>query len=139
MVRLAVVGATVNLIGSIAATYWLGPIGPAIGSMPAVLVIDFTILPVIVCRFLGIPFRRYVRDAFAPVLPVAAVAGLVAVLLLVVFPSGAHVTTFRSGMKGLIEAVIVVLAAWAVMGAVILRIEPDVRKVVVAKLRRRAA
>ena len=139
MVRLAVVGATVNLIGSIAAAYWLGPIGPAIGSMPAVLVIDFTILPVIVCRHLDIPFRRYARDAFLPVLPVAAVAGLVAVLLLAVVPSGAHATTFRSGVKGLVEAATVVLAAWAVMGAVILRIEPDVRRVVVTKLRRRSA
>ena len=45
MMRMAVLGATVNLVGSIIATFWLGPIGPAIGSLPAVLVIDFTILP----------------------------------------------------------------------------------------------
>ena len=139
MVRLAVVGATVNLIGSVLATYWLGPIGPAIGSMPAVLVIDFTILPVIVCRYLDVPYRRYARDAFLPVVPVAVVAGLVAVLLLAVVPSGGHLTTFAAGVRALVEAAAVVLAAWAAMGAVLLRIEPEVRNVILAKLRRRPA
>ena len=77
MMRMAVLGATVNLIGSIIATFWLGPIGPAIGSLPAVLVIDFTILPIIVCRYLDVPFRRYAKDALVPVLPAVAVAGAV--------------------------------------------------------------
>ncbi len=59
LVRFAVLGALLNLAGSIAATYWLGPIGPAIGSLPPVIVIDFIVLPVIVCRQLGISIAHY--------------------------------------------------------------------------------
>jgi O-antigen/teichoic acid export membrane protein len=136
MIRMAVIGATVNLIGSIAATFWLGPIGPAIGSLPAVLIIDFTILPIIVCRHLRIPFRRYARDALAPVVPSVAVAGLVALVVLGVFPAHAGLSTLRGGIRALISATVVVLAAWAVMLGVTLRLEPDIRSAVVAKLRR---
>ena len=49
-----------NLAGTIGATYWFGPIGPAIGSIPVVLVLDFIVLPVMVCRYLGVPVARYV-------------------------------------------------------------------------------
>ena len=136
MVRMAVLGATVNLIGSIAATFWLGPIGPAIGSLPAVLVIDFTILPVIVCRHLRIPVGRYARDALLPVLPSVAVAGVVALVVLGLFPAHPGASTLRGGVRALICASIVVLAAWAVMVGVTLRLEPDVRTAVLTKLRR---
>lgn len=137
MMRLALIGASVNLAGTIAATFWLGPIGPAIGSLPAVLVIDFTILPVVVCRYLGIPFRRYVKDALLPVLPAVAVAGAVALGLLALYPVRAGVPGLRGEVRGLIDASVVVVAAWAVMVGVTLRIEPDVRGAVLAKLRRR--
>jgi O-antigen/teichoic acid export membrane protein len=137
MMRLAVIGAVVNLAGSIAFTFLLGPIGPAIGSLPAVLVISFTVLPNVVCRYLGISFGRYIRDALVPVLPAIAVAGLVAVVLLEVSPVRAGASVLRGGVRGLIEAALVVLAAWAVMFAVVLRIEPDIRGVILAKLRRR--
>ena len=136
MVRMAVVGATVNLVGTIAATFWLGPIGPAIGSLPAVLIIDFTILPIIVCRHLRIPFRRYARDALLPVLPAVAVAGLVALAILGLFPAHAGVSTLRGGVRALVCASVVVLAAWAIMLGVTLKLEPDVRTAVLSKLRR---
>ena len=96
MMRMAVLGATVNLIGSIIATFALGPIGPAIGSLPAVLVIDFTILPIIVCRHLEIPIGRYVQDALLPVLPAVAVAGVLALVIAGLFPAP-PVTHRRSG------------------------------------------
>jgi len=131
-----VLGATVNLIGSIAATFWLGPIGPAIGSLPAVLVIDFTVLPVIVCRHLQIPVRRYVRDALLPVLPSVAVAGVVALAILGLIPIHAGLSTLRGGVRALVYASVVVLAAWATMVGVTLRLEPDVRSAVRTKLRR---
>ena len=101
------------------------------------LVISFTVLPNVVCRYLGISFGRYIRDTLVPVLPAIAVAGLVAVVLLKVSPVRAGASVLRGGVRGLIEAALVVLAAWAVMFAVVLRIEPDIRGVILAKLRRR--
>ena len=139
MMRLALIGATVNLIGSIIATYALGPIGPAIGSLPAVLVIDFTILPVVVCRYLGIPFGRYVRDALLPVVPAVAAAGAVALALLALLPAHAGVPPFRAGVRALLEATAAVVTAWAVMVVVVMRIEPDLWVAVRARLRRRSA
>jgi O-antigen/teichoic acid export membrane protein len=139
MVRMAVIGATVNLVGTIVATYWLGPIGPAIGSLPAVLVIDFTILPVIACRSLGMPVRRYARDAVLPVLPAVAAAGVVAVGILWLFPAHPGLSTIRGGVRALVSASAVVLTAWAVMAAVALRLEPDVRAMVRSRLRRRSS
>ncbi|HEY4928041.1 MAG TPA: oligosaccharide flippase family protein [Acidimicrobiales bacterium] len=139
MMRMAVVGATVNLIGSIIATFALGPIGPAIGSLPAVLVIDFTILPIIVCRYLNVPIRRYVKDALLPVLPAVAVAGALALLILWLFPASHTTHVFRDGVWAVISAAVVVVGAWAVMLAVTLWIEPDMRTTAVARLRRRGS
>ncbi len=136
MMRVALVGAAVNLAGSIAFTFLLGPIGPAIGSLPAVLVIDFTVLPIIVCRYLGMPVGRYVKDALVPVLPAVAVAGAVAVGILWLAPAHADAGTLRGGVRALVSAAAVVLAAWTVMVAVTLRLEPEVRSAVKARLRR---
>jgi O-antigen/teichoic acid export membrane protein len=138
MVRLALISAGVNLAGSIAFTFLLGPIGPAIGSIPAVLVVSFTILPIVVCRYLDISVTRYVRDALVPVLPAVVVAGIVAVVLLEVFPVHAGATILKGGVQGLVEAAAVVLAAWATMFGVVMRIEPDLRGVILARLRRRS-
>jgi O-antigen/teichoic acid export membrane protein len=136
MMRMAVIGAAVNLAGSIAFTFLLGPIGPAIGSLPAVLVIDFTILPIIVCRYLQVPIGRYVRDALVPVLPAVVTAGLVAVVALWLFPAHAGASTARAGLRGLVGASVVVLAAWAVMAVVAVRIEPGLRSALVTRLKR---
>jgi len=137
MMRMAVLGASVNLIGSVIATFWLGPIGPAIGSLPAVLVIDFTILPIIVCRYLELPSKRYVRDALVPVLPAVAVAGALAVAILWLFPAPHAAPVFRAGVRAVVCAAVVVLGAWATMAVVTLRIEPDMRSTVLTRLRRR--
>jgi len=136
MMRMAVLGATINLIGSIIATFWLGPIGPAIGSLPAVLVIEFTILPIIVCRYLEVSFATYVKDALLPVLPAVAAAGVLALAILWLFPVPHSAHAVRGGVQAVVCATVVVLGAWAVMAAVVLRIEPDTRTTLRARLRR---
>ena len=89
MVRLALIGATVNLAGSIGATYWLGPVGPAIGSLPVVLILDSMVLPARVCGTWGCPFRSYVRSALVPVIPASLAAGITAPALSTSTPSTA--------------------------------------------------
>jgi len=135
MMRVALAAAVFNLAGSILATFWLGPIGPAIGSLPAVLVIEFTVLPIIVCRYLKLPLSRYAKDALAPVVPAVAVAGVLALALLWLFPAQSGASTLSAGLRGLVGAAVVVAGAWAVMLAVLMRIEPDIRATAMAKLR----
>lgn len=120
LVRLSIIGALVNLAGSVGATYWLGPVGPAIGSLPVVMVLDFFILPMIVCRHLAVSFADYARAALAPLIPGAAVASIVAVVLVVVFPHA-------RGVTAVVEAVVVVAASWITMGVLLYRIEPELR------------
>jgi O-antigen/teichoic acid export membrane protein len=129
LARLAISGAVVNLAGSVGATFWLGPIGPAIGSLPVVLVLDFIVLPVIVCRCLGIRVRHYARTALLPVVPGAAVAGGVALLLI-------HLHPEHSGIAAIVEAVIVVVASWIALIVVVAILEPAFRRSVLARLRR---
>ena len=126
---LAVIGAVANLAGSVAATFWLGPIGPAIGSLPVVVVLEFFVLPVVVCRHLRMPARRYFREAVAPVVPVVAVAAAAA-LVLVHFLPHAH------GLGAVIGAGVTVAVSWIVAAAVISRLEPGIRASVWRKLRR---
>ncbi len=127
---LAAVGAAVNVAGSIAATYWLGPIGPAIGSLPVVLVLDFTVLPLMVCRYIGVPARRYVSRALGPVLPGAVTAGGAALVLSRLLPSG-------RGTTAIVEAVAVCVIAWTVLVLVVARLQPELRTTVWHGLRRR--
>jgi O-antigen/teichoic acid export membrane protein len=129
LARLAVIAAAVNLAGSIGATYWLGPIGPAIGSIPVVLVLDFTILPIMVCRYIRIPVRQYVVSALGPVLPVAVAAGAVALALV-------HLHPAHSGLAAVVGSVIVCGTAWTVFAVLLARIEPDLRAAIVKRLRR---
>jgi O-antigen/teichoic acid export membrane protein len=136
LVRLALFSAAVNLAGSILATYWLGPIGPAIGSLPVVLVIDFTVLPVVVCRYLGIPLGRYVRDALLPVVPVAGAAGVVAVVLLAAVPAVPSASTFHAGVRALLCGAATVGSAWVVALVVLGRLEPGLQAAVLGRLRR---
>jgi O-antigen/teichoic acid export membrane protein len=130
LARVAIIGAVFNLAGSIGATFWLGPIGPAIGSIPVVVVLDFILLPVIVCRCLGIRVRHYARMALLPVVPGSVVAGGIALLLI-------HLHPEHSGIAAIIGAVIVVVASWVVLVIVIAILEPEFRRSVLARLRRR--
>jgi len=74
--------------------------------------------------------------AGAVVLPAVAMAGLVALLVLGLFPAHAGASTFRGGVRALVSASVVVLSAWAVMLGVTLKLEPEVRSAVLTKLRR---
>jgi O-antigen/teichoic acid export membrane protein len=126
---LAVIGALANLAGSIAATFWLGPVGPAIGSLPTVAVLEFFVLPVVVCRHLRMPVRRYFRQAIAPLVPVVAVAAAAALVLVHSLPP-AH------GLGAVIGAGVIVAVSWIVAAVVISRLEPDIRASVWRRLRR---
>jgi phage gp46-like protein len=84
------------------------------------MVLDFFILPMIVCRHLAVSFADYARAALAPLIPGAAVASIVAVVLVVVFPHA-------RGVTAVVEAVVVVAASWITMGVLLYRIEPELR------------
>jgi hypothetical protein len=129
---LASAGALVNLAGSIGATYWLGPVGPAVGSVPVVLVIDFIVLPVIVCRYLGVSRRRYLRNALTPVVPAGVVAGAVALALV-------HLHPAHSGLAAIVGAGIVVGLAWITLLLVVSHQEPELRQALRQRLRDRRA
>jgi O-antigen/teichoic acid export membrane protein len=129
LMRLAIVGALTNLAGSIGATFWLGPVGPAIGSLPVVLVLDFVVLPIAVCRYLGVPVARYVKTAVAPILPVSIVASGVALALI-------HLHPAHSGIQAVVGAIIVVLVSWTVSAFIIFRLEPELRASAWSRLRR---
>jgi len=81
LIRIGVPAALINLGLSVGATFWLGPVGPALGSIPEVVGVDFIVLPLIVCRYLGVSPRRYLRHAILPVVPAIIVGGIGIVLL----------------------------------------------------------
>jgi len=81
LIRIGVPVALINLGLSVGATFWLGPVGPAIGSIPQVLGVDFIVLPLIVCRYLGVSRTRYLRHAILPIVPTIIVGGIGIVLL----------------------------------------------------------
>ncbi len=127
LIRYGLVGATVNLAGSVVATYLWGPIGPALGSLPVVLILDFVILPVVVCRFLQVPVARYVTSALLPVVPVGLMAGAVALLLI-------HLHPVHGGVAAIFSAMVVCVSAWLVLAAVVSYVEPDLRDAVRQRL-----
>ena len=119
-----------NLAGTIGATFWLGPIGPAIGSLPVVLVLDFIVLPVMVCRYIGAPVSRYVRRALGPVLPVGLAAGAVALALV-------HLHPAHTGLAAVLASIATCAAAWVVFALVLAKLEPELRTAMWQRLRRR--
>ena len=135
IVRLSIVGAIVNLAGTVVFTYLLGPIGPAIGSLPVVVVIEFTLLPLIACRYLGIRFRRYVTSALVPSLPIGAAAGAVTLLALWLFPAPGGATTLQAGIRAAVCAAAACLVAWVVALVVFARLEPDLFASVLRRFR----
>jgi O-antigen/teichoic acid export membrane protein len=71
------VGAVANLAMSIGFTFWLGVVGPALGTLVVLVVLDFIILPMYACRLVNVEKTRLFRDC-AWLLGPAAAAGLVA-------------------------------------------------------------
>jgi O-antigen/teichoic acid export membrane protein len=115
--RMALPAALVNLGLSIGATFWFGPIGPALGSVPEVVIVDFLICPVMCCHAMGVPTRRYVREAMLPVIAplIAAIAAALALRALV---------GDTSKYLAPVEAVGVTLVAWAVLAPVLAKTDP---------------
>jgi O-antigen/teichoic acid export membrane protein len=120
LAKLALPAAAANFALSIGATYWLGPVGPAIGSLPQVAILDFLVLPGMACKALGASRRRYVKEAMLPVVvpTVAAIAAALALHALM----GAHPAGFWAPGG----AVIVSLLAWAALLPVLLKTDPVV-------------
>lgn len=117
--RLGLPAALLNIAASVGATYWLGPVGPAVGSLPQVAVLDAIVLPMLVCRHLGVSGRRYVREVLVPLAPLLGVATGAAIALRLATP-GDH-----GGAVTLAEAAAVVAVAWAVTLPIVARRRPD--------------
>lgn len=126
--RIGLPMALVNLAISIGATYWLGPVGPAIGSLPQVAIFDAVLLPWLVCRRLEAPMSRYVRQALLPLLPACLVAALVTVLLRTYVP-------IRHDIVALVESVGVVLLAWAATIPLAIKLQPDLARLARSRVR----
>jgi len=120
LARLALLPALVNLGLSIGATYWLGPVGPALGSIPQVLVLDFVVLPVLCCRHCSVPVRRYLSEVLLlltiPLLVALAAAGALA----------ATMTNTPDWMAPL-ECVVICLIAWSALVPVLVKHDPTIR------------
>jgi O-antigen/teichoic acid export membrane protein len=114
LLRFALVATVVNLVGTVFATRYLGPVGPAIGSLPQVVVTDFAILPVVVCRFLRTPVRRYLREVMAPLALVTLLAAATVVVLRGLVPG--HSMPAAAG-----KAVGVAAVSWVVLVVALLR------------------
>lgn len=125
--RIGLPMALVNLAISIGATFWLGPIGPAIGSLPQVAIFDAALLPWLVCRQLEVPLRRYLRQALLPLVPTCAVAVAATMIL-------RHYVSAASGAVAAGESAGVVFLAWAATLPGAIRLQPNLARIV----RRRA-
>lgn len=106
LARLALPVAAANVGLSYLFTPILGPIGPVVASLPQVCVLEFCLLPILCCRYLGKGVRDYAKQALLPlVAPALTVAALCALLRVTLGAPSPVAAPF--------EAVLVVLGAWA--------------------------
>lgn len=120
--RLSLLFAVTNLGLSIAATFWLGPVGPVVGSIPQVVVFEFVVLPMLSCRELGVTITSYLKAAIAP---------LAAPLLAAAATSWLLKSTLQvSDVWAPVEAVaVVVVSTLALVGSLSIH-DPEIRGVV---------
>ncbi len=131
LARVALPTAVANLGMSVAGTYLFGPVGPALGSAPQVVIVEMVILPMLCCSSMHVPFSRYLRHAMAPLsVPLVAAAATAAALIATV---GNH-----SEVAAPIESVVVALVAWAAMLVFLMRTDPVVARFVSKVVLRRA-
>jgi O-antigen/teichoic acid export membrane protein len=129
LARIALPAALMNLGMSIGATFWLGPVGPAIGSLPQVVILDFVALPVMACRAMEVSILRYFREAILPlVVPLAGAVAMAAILRGLVGNTSKYRAPF--------EAVAVTLAAWIALLPYLTRTNPTVRNLLHQNWRR---
>ncbi|MDX6689270.1 MAG: hypothetical protein QOG15_727 [Solirubrobacteraceae bacterium] len=77
LMRVTMLAASLNIVASIAFTLTQGTIGPALGSLFAVALIDAVYLPGRICRILGQPYSELLRRVVLPVIvPVTLLAGI---------------------------------------------------------------
>jgi O-antigen/teichoic acid export membrane protein len=78
LMKVAVVAAPINVLLSLLCTHLFGLLGPALGSLITVAVMDAMILPVLTCRQFGFSYREYLSYSIVPLLMPTSVALLVA-------------------------------------------------------------
>jgi O-antigen/teichoic acid export membrane protein len=122
LARIAIPVALVNLGLSITFTWWLGPIGPVLGSMPQALLLEFVALPIACCRILNVPYTRYLKSSLLPLVPPLLAAALVA--------TGLYLTLGRVGWWSLVECAAVFAVAWVTLAAMVWRREPAIRTLI---------
>lgn len=88
LVKITVPAAGVNLAASIVFTLSFGTIGPALGTLLAVVIFDVIVLPRKICRMLGRSHRDVVRDVVLPLAPATAALTLVLGVGVTTVPSG---------------------------------------------------
>ncbi len=109
LVRVYVIAAVLNVALSVLLTRQLGPVGPALGSLFTVVVVDLCILPWHVCHEFGFAYRDYVKKSLLPLLPELAAAVLVAL-------SGKYLQVPQSTAVTLLMVGLVALASWSAWG-----------------------
>jgi hypothetical protein len=66
-VRMAVVAAAVNIVGSVSLTYWLRlTVGPLLGTSAAFLLVEMWTYPRLLRSYLGVPIGPLLRAVLAP-------------------------------------------------------------------------
>jgi len=116
----------VNLGLTVLLTIRYGPVGPALGSLPEVFVINSGVLPVLACRAIGVPVRRLVADVVPPIAAAALAAGAVGF-------GAERLLAGHSDLLVLFAAPLIALAGWGAGFVVLRRTQPEL----MAMLRRR--
>ncbi len=109
--RVALFLGLANLALSVVGTYRYGPVGPALGSLVEVVVVEMVAFPLLVARILEGPRRLLLGDVLAPFLGELAVAVGVGVLLRLAVDGHAREWAVPAGAA----TVVVSLAAVALM------------------------
>jgi O-antigen/teichoic acid export membrane protein len=77
LMRITLLAAGINVLASIVFTLTAGSIGPALGSLVAVTLVDAVYLPLRICRMLGQPYSELLRRVLLPLaLPVSLLIGV---------------------------------------------------------------
>lgn len=86
LLPVSVISAAVNLVLSVALTLEYGLIGPALGSLACILVVDLIVLPLRVCHEFGWDARATAREIVAPLLLATVVTASLALAFALTHP-----------------------------------------------------
>jgi O-antigen/teichoic acid export membrane protein len=80
LMRITIISASVNIVASVALTATVGTIGPALGSLVAVSLIDAVYMPRRICRLLDQPYSALLARVVLPLgVPLAGLVGVLAI------------------------------------------------------------